>query len=414
MKKNSIIFVFTILAVATAFSQINCSGGRYHDSIFADTVIQNILFGQNLNYDGTTRQLSMDIYLPKGDTAIMRPLIIFAPKGSFLQEDKAELTMVTLCKHFAQIGYVAAAIDYRVGVDYLTAYQYPEREFTYAVMRAFHDYKAAIRFFRQDAATTNSYKINPDLIIAGGSSAGAITALHVAYLDKISEIPVTLIDTTGLGGLEGNSGNPGYSSEVNYVVNLCGAISDTVYMESGDIPLVSMHGNLDTEVPYGTATITMIVPIMEIDGSASINIRAQHVGIDNPFYTFWGKTHIPYDENAGGSYLLYMDTVLIYTTDILYSWICGGGTLINDIPNTSSQINIFPNPSIDQIYISSDSGITDATFTLTDATGRIVIIKDHINGQLFNVSLNGLDKGIYFYRLQTSADSPCTGKILLK
>ncbi|MFH0864596.1 MAG: T9SS type A sorting domain-containing protein [Bacteroidota bacterium] len=413
MKKNFLFFIFSILTGTSAFSQIDCSGGRYHDSIFSDTVIQNVLFGQNYNYDGTTRQLSMDIYFPKGDTAMMRPLIIFAPKGSFLQENKAELTMVTLCRHFAQMGYVAAAVDYRVGVDYLTAYQYPEREFTYAVMRAFHDYKAAIRFFRQDAATINSYKINPDLIIAGGSSAGAITALHVAYLDKISEIPTSLIDTTGLGGLEGNSGNQGYSSEVNYVVNLCGAIADTVWMEPGDIPVVSMHGNLDTEVPYGTATISMIVPIMEVDGSASINIRAQHAGIDNPFYTFWGKTHIPYDENAGGSYLLYMDTVLTYTTDILYSWICGGGTFTNDIPETDTELNIFPNPSSVLISISSNSGFNDATFFLYDATGRIAVKMDHINGKLFHVSPDSLNKGIYLYRMLTGDNGQYTGKILI-
>jgi hypothetical protein len=414
MKKISLFFVFTILFGSTVFSQINCSGGRYLDSLFADTVIQNVPYGQNLNYDGTTRQLSLDIYMPKYDTASMRPLIMFAPKGSFMQEDKAELTMTQLCHHFAQRGYVAVAIDYRVGMDYLTAYQYPEREYTYALLRAIHDYRAAIRFFRQDAATTNTYKINPDLIIAGGSSAGAMTALHVAYLDKVSEIPTTIIDTTGLGGLEGNSGNPAYSSSVNYVVNLCGAINDSAWIEAGDIPVVSMHGNLDTEVPYATATITMLVAITEVDGSASINLRAQHVGVDNPFYTFWGQAHIPYDENAGGSYLLYMDTVLTYTTNILHDWICGGGTIINDNPKTSLQINVFPNPSSDQVSISSNSVFKNTSFTLADATGRIVINKDHISGQQFIVSLNGLDKGIYFYRVFTSEKSPITGKILVQ
>lgn len=414
MKRSFIIFIFLFFSASSLMSQIDCSGGRYHDSLFTDTVIQNVIYGQNLNYDLTTRQLGMDIYLPKGDTASMRPLIIFAPKGSFMQEDKAELTMTQLCHHFAQRGYVAAAIDYRVGMDYLTAYQYPEREYNYALLRAIHDYRAAIRFFRQDVATINSYKINPNLIIAGGSSAGAMIALHVAYLDKVSELPASIIDTSGLGGLEGNSGNPGYPSYVNYVVNLCGAINDSAWIEAGDIPVVSMHGNLDTEVPYGTATITMIVAVAEVDGSASINLRAQNAGVDNPFHTFWGQTHIPYDENAGGPFALYMDTVLTYTTNIVYNWICGGGSYINENPDPSFQINIFPNPSIGQIHVEANSEFNDASFILTDATGRLVLKTEHLSGMQFNVPVNSLDKGFYFYQFLRHDLAPAAGKILIQ
>jgi hypothetical protein len=326
----------------------------------------------------------------------MRPLIIFAPKGSFLSEDKAEWTMQQLCRRFAQMGYVTAAINYRVGVNYLTAMQYPEREFSYAVMRAFHDYKAAIRFFRKDAATTNIYKIDPNMIIAGGSSAGAITAVHVANLDQPSEIPA-IIDTTGLGGIEGHSGNTGYSSAVNYVVNLCGAVADTSWITTGNVPLISMHGNLDTEVPYGTAVISMIVPIIEVDGSASIKPRATHLGIENPFYTFLGQAHIPYDPNAGGSYLLYMDTVINYVKTNLYNWICNASQISETKINSS--FSVYPNPSSHYVTIKSEeAGINPQKISITDVLGNIVICSE-TNKTETELNIAGLKKGIYFIRV---------------
>jgi hypothetical protein len=414
MKKFTILFLLTISINLFSNAQVNCSGGRYLDSLFAVDTIKDVLYGSNINYDGTTRQLKLDIYLPQSDTATNRPLIIFAPKGSFMQEDKAELALVTLCKAFASRGYVAASIDYRVGMDYLTAYQFPEREYTYALMRAIHDYRAAIRFFRQDAATANIYKINPNLIIAGGSSAGAMTALHVAYLDKESELPVTIIDTTGLGGLEGNSGNPGYSSHVNFVVNLCGAINDSAWIETGDIPLISMHGNLDTEVPFGTASISMIVPITEVDGSASINLRCQHLAIENPFYIFWGQAHIPYDTNAGGQFRLYMDTVVTFTTNHIYNWICGGNAGIEENSANNTTITIAPNPFTDQTMISVSIEMKNASLVLTDITGRETERFDNLSGNNFTLQKKNLRAGIYFYHLIDGKNLIGAGKLAVQ
>jgi len=411
MKKITFLFLMTISFNIFLHAQVNCSGGRYLDSLFAVDTIKDIMYGQNINYDGTTRQLKLDIYLPHGDSATNRPLIIFAPKGSFMQEDKAELALVTLCKAFASRGYVAASIDYRVGMDYLTAYQYPEREYTYALMRAIHDYRAAIRFFRQDAAGANIYKINPNLIIAGGSSAGAMTALHVAYLDKASELPVTTIDTTGLGGLEGNSGNPGYSSHVNYVVNLCGAINDSAWIEAGDIPLISMHGNLDTEVPFGTADISVIVAITEVDGSSSINLRCQHLGIENPFHIFMGQAHIPYDTNAGGQFRLYMDTVISFTTNHIYNWICGGNAGIEESQFTDATISIAPNPFNDYTIISVSNEMHKGLLILTDIEGREIERIENISGKNFILRKKNLNTGIYFYRLTNDNNFIGSGKI---
>lgn len=416
MKKIYFLIIFTCLQVSVFAQQLDCSGSRYLDSLFDVTVTSNVLYGQNTNYNGTPRDLMMDVYTPSGDTISARPLIIFAPKGSFISESKTELTMVQLCTHFASLGYVAVAIDYRVGVNYALVMQNAPKEFTLAVLRAAHDYKAAIRYFRKDYATTNTYKIDTNVIIAGGSSAGAITAVHVAYLDKPSEIP-SGFDTTGLGGSEGYSGNPGYSTKVHYVVNLCGAIADTSWIEPGNVPVVSMHGNLDSEVPYGTAMITMIVPIMEVDGSASINLRAQHIGVENPFYTFWGRTHIPYDENAGGSFPLYMDTVLNYVTTNLHTWLCNINYL-NKNNSDFSDFSISPNPATNlfTLNINGQKEIGQCSLELFDITGKSVFItnfniQDKSARKSVNISL--LKPGIYFVHCTTSSQT-VTKKLIIK
>jgi hypothetical protein len=403
MKKIHILSIILLLSGAFQFTSAqtyDCSGGRFFDSLYVVTVAQDVVYGNNNLYDGTPTDLTMDIYTPVGDPLAKRPLIIFAPKGSFLQVDKQEEVMVKLCTRFASYGYTAAAINYRVGVDFTAVLSDPDGQFTYAVMRAVHDYRAAVRFFRKDAVTTNLYKIDTNYIIAGGSSAGAITALHLAYLDEVAEIPTTVIDTTGLGGLEGLSGNPGYSSDVRYVVNLCGAIADTTWIKNGDQPLISMHGNLDTEVPYGTATISIVIPIMEVDGSASVAQRASHMSLENPFYTFWGRTHIPYDPNAGGNYGDYLDTVSMYVKSYLRDWICGYTGIAED-PATES-LDVWPNPASGQLNMTLGVVSGDFELSLSDLCGKALICKSlsFEEGEVEVLNTGDLAAGIYLLQLK--------------
>jgi len=285
MKKNYFLFFSFFFISLSQMAQTDCSGGRYRDSLFMVEVLEDVVYGNNYNYLNINSTLRMDIYQPQSDVAIKRPLIIIAPGGSFVAENKQDYPTRILCRKFASMGYVAVGMDYRVGVLFPT-----QDQFRNALFRATHDMRAVVRYFRKDAATTNVYKVDTNIIIVGGSSAGAITALHVGYLDKISEILSQGIDTTGLGGVEGLSGSPGYSSKVNYIVNLCGAMGDTSFLEPGNIPVISMHGTNDNTVPYATGTALGIV---KVDGSATIKIRADHIGIQNPFYSFKGADHVP-------------------------------------------------------------------------------------------------------------------------
>ena len=75
---------------------------------------------------------------------------------------------------------------------------------------------------RNYISKASEYGIDTSRIYLEGSSAGSMVAVHYAYWNE-SEIP-SGIDQAKWGDIEGTSGNPGYSSAINGIVNYCGAI----------------------------------------------------------------------------------------------------------------------------------------------------------------------------------------------
>ena len=167
------------------------------------------------------------------------------------------------------MGYVAVSYNYRLRV--LITYEPSQQSLQEAVLRAVHDGKAAVRFYQKMYNEEgNPWGIDPNRILMGGSSAGAFIALHSAYLD-FNEVPdiIDLSDPGLGGGIEGNSGNLGYSSEVLSVFSMSGAIGNKEWIESGDVPIVSTHGTEDNTVPYEEGTIQIfLIDVDEVDGSA--------------------------------------------------------------------------------------------------------------------------------------------------
>lgn len=364
IKKFSLAIV-TLLVSSTAFAQLDCSNGRYVDPPIFPTFTEttNIEFGQNININGQNQVLTLDVFQPDNDNLAQRPLIIFVHGGTFITGTKDDGDVTELCKRFAKLGYVTASINYRLGMgipSQATAAQ--------ALLRAVHDMKAAVRFFRKDAATTNTYRINPDYIIGGGSSAGGLTAVHLAYLDQNNEVP-SYVDTTGVNGLEGNSGNPGYNSNIRAVVNLCGALADSSWLNTGDEPIVSVHGDEDGTVPYNTATITVFgIPIIPVSGSRDIHARANNVGVTNVLKTFNGQDHVPYATNAA-----YMDSTYWVVRDFLADVVCNGLSGTEEATKTVGKLNIYPNPATSDLNISiAGTSLKHTTVQLIDISGRLV------------------------------------------
>ena len=130
--------------------------------------------------------------------------MVWVHGGGFSGGDKTSGEIVSEATDMAKKGYFNVSINYRLyGPGCSAAGGGSQVGCIQAMIDAQHDAQAAVRFLRKNAAT---YKIDPNRIAMGGSSAGAITALHVA---ANSEDP-------------GTSGNPGFSSAIKAAVSLSG------------------------------------------------------------------------------------------------------------------------------------------------------------------------------------------------
>lgn len=392
--KKILLAAFSILAIFSVKAQGLCDEGRYVTDDFFDsvTVTRNISFGSNIGVGSSSQQeLFLDLFEPFGDTLAQRPLIIFTFGGSFVGGQRSDVHF--LCQYYASRGYVTAAIDYRVGIFF----PINERSTTLAVVRGMHDMKAAVRFFYKDAATTNSYGIDTSRIIVGGISAGAITAIHTAYLDKDSEIPAYLYpDTAAIGGINGKSGNLGYSSKVAGVISYSGTIGDSSWIEAGSAPIILFHDTADGTVPFGTDTINAlgVNTGLVADGSRSIKVRCDNVGVHNEYLWFNDVGHVAYFNGTD------TDTVLKRTSSFSAPIACNEiQTGIFDAPDFTGSFNLYPNPSNGLFTIEISGNTQPVTVGVYNMVGQLVSEVALGSNQQQLVDLSTSQSGIYLVRV---------------
>jgi hypothetical protein len=281
------------------------SGERYKNEVFTNvTITKNIKYGQARNIQGQVEDLYLDLYQPAGDIEVNRPMIIALHGGSFINGDKTDSNWPTFCQAFAKRGYVAASINYRLGV----ASPNTPKTVLEAIWRAQQDLKAAIRFAR---ASGSANRINTNKIFIMGNSAGGATCLNVVYIDN-NEVP-SEIDQSTWGNLEGNSGSPGFSSMANAAISLWGNIGDTSWMSQNNIPVGLLHSINDPVAPYfsgynaPTATNSY--------GGYSINQRAKNLNIKTELKTYYYQGH-----DKGLDDRVYLDSTISFSSNFLYQF----------------------------------------------------------------------------------------------
>jgi acetyl esterase/lipase len=157
-----------------------------------------------------------------------------------------------------------------------------------------HDAKAAIRWVRAHA---KKYQVDPERIGVTGASAGGHLSLLVGLTDPSSS-------------LEGDSGNPDQSSQVQAVVNVFGptdmascyqkssvawifrlflggtpdeaaerykAASPLTYVSKDDPPVLTLHGDMDALVP--------------VEQARMLDERMKAVGAPHTLMVFEGQGH---------------------------------------------------------------------------------------------------------------------------
>jgi para-nitrobenzyl esterase len=426
--KKIYLTALSALAFATAgLAQNACNAGRYATDVYTNvTTTSGITYGQNNNYVGTPTTLTLDVYQATGDTSVARPLIIWMHGGSFIGGASTDADVSTLSTRFAKKGFICASINYRIGM-----YPIDSANAILAVIRGVQDLKAAVRFFKKDKATTNTYKVDTSNIFIGGSSAGAIAVLHTVYLKRPCQIQayISQANLSNMGGLEGLSGNQGYSSSVRAAISLSGALATYAILEAGDIPLCTMHGTADATVKYSRGIVNPGVALMYLDGSRMIKPQAQAVGVTNSFYTWIGAGHVPFATNAA-----YMDTTVNFVRDFIIKNLgCtnaalqpentpfGSATLytynspcslgIENYGSASLLQDAFPNPSNGDVTLVFANTNSTHQVDLYDLSGRI-ISSARTRDTSFLVKNNGIPSGVYVLKV-TDENGAFSGKKLI-
>jgi acetyl esterase/lipase len=260
-----VIAVLLLVGSACQFRLAVPSGDaplRYRDDVFTSvTKTSDVVYGSAVNSQGQTQQLLLDIYEPTGDTVTGRPAIVWVHGGGFSGGSKTSLEIVDEATVFAKKGFFNVSISYRLTPGGCSATT-PTVTCLQGIINAKHDAQAAVRFLKANAAT---YGLDSTRIAIAGTSAGAITALNVAYSP---EDP-------------GTSGNPGPSSAVGAAVSLSGA--RIMPANPGDAPALLFHGTNDPLVPYSWAEQTVA--------------EATAAGLRAEITTWEGAGHVPYAQH---------------------------------------------------------------------------------------------------------------------
>jgi hypothetical protein len=404
MQKPFLIFIALFICYTNIIEVKAQCGTRYYDKIFAADTTNAVKFGRNAKFNGDTIDLRMDIFQPQGDTLSKRPMIILAFGGSFTSGIRQSPDIVRLCNEFSQRGYVCVTIDYRLGFENNSDSDTNQLK---AVFRGVQDMRAAIRYFYKDASTANHYRIDTNQIFCGGVSAGGFISLNHAYFKLgVGSRPVppwaadALIE---IGGVDGFSGNEGYSSIVKGVINLCGAIADTLWIQPQDPIIVSVHGTDDDLVPifYDSTQAAQSVEAM-FYGSGDIHNRATHVGISNHLKIFYGAEHVPFIFPSHGnlnSIARYMDTTIWTIRDFLYQNLDCNNTSVSE-KNDESKVNIYPNPVTGILNIETDKSYSALEVSLFDIQGKQLEKHSFEYESKFQLSFHNRTSGLYIIELK--------------
>jgi acetyl esterase/lipase len=151
---------------------------RYRDAVFARVSVQ-----RDIGYSGDQ---GLDLYTPAGDRSRDRPAVVWIHGGGFRAGSKANRNVVELAAAFAQRGYVAASINYRLLAQGVACggTPTPVPQCAGAALAAKEDAQAAVDWLRAHA---RGLRIDPRRIAVGGTSAGAVTSLLLAA-DPASQV----------------------------------------------------------------------------------------------------------------------------------------------------------------------------------------------------------------------------------
>ncbi len=375
----------------------NCDGQRYFNSNYWAYDSSTVVYSND--------SMTMDIYQPAGDTATKRKVILMIHGGNFYQGTSKDPFIYTMCQLFVQKGYVTASINYPLITptqilngalaDSVTAYP--------IIAQSISEGKAAVRYLKKNAA---SLGIDTSWIVIGGESSGALIADHVAYLKSNAGVS-PLLDSAfaAVGGIEGNSGNPGYSSKVKAILNYGGGLLDLNMLTALDNePIYTAQGDSDHNIPFNCGLLFSAYTDYTACGGGAMQPILNGLGIANKMLMFDSLEFSPWADSTmaqtGDTNHIVLYQVEAQSTLFLYQLDCPTFTGIREVSNVN--VNLYPNPASTQVYIRSDAVIESVE--VIDRLGRLIRTQ-MTTGYQARIDLSALSSGIYIAKINLKDNS---------
>lgn len=311
---------------------------KYVDSMYPSSsvnITKNMMYADGFSVLTGSPKLDtmrMDVYYSTGNADSKKPLIIFCHTGNFLPRyvnqgptgARDDSATVAMCRKFAEKGYVVASISYRLGWNPKSPDESVRREtIINAAYRGVQDLSAAIRYFKKDVYSgSNTWSIDTTKIAVGGQGTGGYITLAYASLDRQSEIRIDKFynfntnkwmvqDSALLGDIRGfkipgtagalvRENHKGHTSNAQIAFNMGGALGDSSWIESGEIPIISAHGIQDPFAPYDLGIVAVPgtnppLNVVDVSGSLDVQRRVAKFNNNSPFK---GKVYDVYTMQA--------------------------------------------------------------------------------------------------------------------
>lgn len=243
--------------------------------------------------------LYLDKYDIKAEGAEHKPCVIFMFGGGFVAGERDKESYIPYFHFLAESGYTVVSIDYRLGMKPVLenndmSLRTFVKTFVNSIYMAAEDLFDATAFVYEKAG---EWKIDRNMIIANGSSAGAISVLQGEYLiANHSELTAKLPAGFNYAG----------------VISFAGAIFENardIRFASAPCPVMMIHGDTDSNVPYDKLTK------LGIGFYGSKHIAKKLDDMETPY---WFTTYDNFDhtvavrpmDNNRGDIILFLDQLV--------------------------------------------------------------------------------------------------------
>jgi para-nitrobenzyl esterase len=412
MKKSLLLAIFTLSLTWAQAQPENpyCDGTRYVSEVFQNVdVVSNIQYGANTTFCGTAKNLLMDIYTPQGDAATQRPVVFMGFGGSFISGARTDGYVQDLCNRYARRGFVAVAYDYRL----FELCVLPPDSVTMldVVVKAVGDLKAAVRYMREHAT---DYGVDTNYIFAGGVSAGGVLSCNAAYLGPDDNVAAYVLNAVNAnGGWDGNtSNNYQYSSSIQGVVSMSGALHRSAWLDTDDGPLYAIHETGDGTVPYATGFANVFgINLVTLQGGASMHYRADDIGVPNSFVSITANAHTAYMNDANR-----VTQIVTGSSELFHDYVfCPTFASNPSVEAFEHLLNAYPNPSEGDLLLEIGKPANERwTLELRNELGQLVRSVAHRTETVFPIERGALPSGVYFLtvRFEDTPVVPMTKRVV--